>query len=398
VVAAQSKAFENLSGNPVRSWTRIDGVDFLRALAIFYVLLNHVSMRLLFAHVPYTAGLPHQLVTSLVWQGQRGVQIFFAVSGFLITSTTIKRWGTLSKVQPRDFYLIRFARIAPLLLTLLAVLSLLHALHLKNFTVSKDVGGLGNALFAALTFHVGLLEATKGYLPANWDILWSLSVEEVFYLFFPLACRFLGRGKGLVLFLVIFVALGPFARTIFTHGNPVWREYSYLGGMDAIALGCLTALFVSRRPLSRAAVFAFLGLGLSLLVFCLGFEAQLERLGLYRTGLDMTIVAVGACMIIAVAAQTKWQAPRILSPLLAYGRRSYEIYIMHMFVVFACFNVFVKAGKPLALVPVLFVVVILLVGVLGELVARFYSEPANRWLRIRFGDGPKTLGSAIEKG
>ncbi len=178
--------------NTVPNWTRVDGIDCLRALAIFYVLLNHVNMRLLFAHVPYTAGLPHQLVTSLVWQGQRGVQIFFAVSGFLITSTSIKRWGTLSKVRPREFYLIRFARIAPLLLVLLVILSLLHAFHLKNFTVSNEVGGLGNALFAALTLHVGYLEATKGYLPANWDILWSLSVEEMFYLFFPLACILLG--------------------------------------------------------------------------------------------------------------------------------------------------------------------------------------------------------------
>lgn len=351
-------------------------------------------MRLLFAHLPYTAGLPHQLVTSLVWQGQRGVQIFFAVSGFLITSTAVIRWGTPAKVRPRDFYRIRLARIAPLLLTLLAVLSLLHALHLKNFTISDEMGGLGRALFAALTFHVGYLEATRGYLPANWDILWSLSVEETFYLFFPIACVLLGRGNRLALLLITFVVLGPFARTIFTHGNPVWREYSYLGGMDAIALGCLTALFVSRRPLSRRVILAYVGIGLTLMVFCLGFEAQLEWLGLGKTGMDMTILAIGACMLIAAAAETKWQAPRIFNPLLAYGRRSYEIYLTHMFVVFACFSLFVYAGKPVRLVPLLFFVVIVLSGLLGELVARFYSEPANRWLRARFGVGSKTLGSA----
>ena len=191
------------SGIQAPSWTRIDGVDCLRALAILYVLLNHVNMRLLFAHVPYTAGLPHQLVTSLVWQGQQGVQIFFAVSGFLITSTTIKRWGTLSEVRPGAFYLIRFARIAPLLLMLLAVLSVLHGFHVKNFIVSPEVGGLGSALVAALTFRVGLLEATRGYLPGNWDILWSLSVEETFYFFFPLICRLFGRGRPLIAILCI---------------------------------------------------------------------------------------------------------------------------------------------------------------------------------------------------
>ena len=382
-------------GVPARSWKRIDGVDCLRALAILYVLLNHVNMRLLLAHVPYTAGLPHQLVTSLVWQGQRGVQIFFAVSGFLIASTTIKRWGMLSKTRPGAFYLIRFARIAPLLLTLLAVLSVLHAFHVKNFTVSPEVGGLGSALVAALTFRVGLLEATKGYLPGNWDILWSLSVEETFYFFFPLACRFLGRGKGLVLLLVTFVVLGPFGRTILTHGNPVWQEYSYLGSMDAIALGCLTALLVSRRSLPRRVVFALVGVGLALLVFCLCFEPQMEKLGLEKTGLGMSILAVGACMLMAAASETRWRVAGIFSPLLAYGRRSYEVYLTHMFVVFACFNLFLWAGKPLWLVLPLFLTVIVLSGVLGELVARFFSDPANRWLRARFASRARSAGSLL---
>ena len=62
-----------------RSWTRLDGVDLLRGLAIFFVLMNHVNMRLLFAHVAYTKGLPSQIVSSLVWNGQYGVQIFSRV-------------------------------------------------------------------------------------------------------------------------------------------------------------------------------------------------------------------------------------------------------------------------------------------------------------------------------
>ncbi len=242
-----------LSRNPERSWTRLDGIDLLRALAIFFVLMNHVNMRLLFAKVPYTRGLPKQLVSSLVWNGQFGVQIFFAVSGFLITSTSLRRWGSLSRVSVRDFYLLRFARIAPLLLLLLGVLSVFHAAHLHDFIVPAKTGGLGRALIAALTFHVNVLEARRGYLPGNWDILWSLSVEEMFYLFFPLICPLArSRGNSLSRFFSPFVVLGPLGRTVLAHGNEVWQEYSYLGGMDAIALGCLTALFVARRRLSRA--------------------------------------------------------------------------------------------------------------------------------------------------
>jgi peptidoglycan/LPS O-acetylase OafA/YrhL len=384
------------SARPIRSWTRIDGVDLLRGLAIFLVLMNHVNMRLLFAGVPYTRGLPHQLVSSLVWNGQRGVQMFFAISGFLITSTALRRWNSLKAIGIGDFYRLRFARIGPLLLALLAVLSVLHLAHVENFVVSSKTGGLGRALIAALTFHVNVLEARRRYLPGNWDILWSLSVEEVFYLFFPLVCRLAGRRKLLILILAGFVVLGPFARAMFAQGNEVWREYSYLGGMDAIALGCLTAIVLSRRQLSRRAVWMAGGIGLALLIFSLGFTRLAEEWGLYRSGLDMSIVALGTCIFIAAAATAQWRSPRLLSPLAKLGQRSYEVYLTHMFVVFALFAVFVRMGKPMIGVPALFITVIVIAGLLGELVARFYSEPMNRLLRRRWHDGPDALGSVIE--
>lgn len=262
--------------NSGRRPQRLDGVDLLRGLAIFFVLMNHVNMRLLIAKVPYTAGLPHQLVSSLVWNGQPGVQIFFAVSGFLITSTSLRRWGSLQKVSLSGFYVMRFARIAPLLLLLLGVLCVLHFAGLPHFVVSAKTGGLGRALFAALTFHVNVLEARRGYLPGNWDILWSLSVEEMFYLFFPLVARLFGRGRLFVALLLGFIVLGPFARTVFTHGNEVWKEYSYLGGMDAIAMGCLTALLMKRFHFSRVVLWTMDITGTVLLIFSLCFSLQAE--------------------------------------------------------------------------------------------------------------------------
>jgi peptidoglycan/LPS O-acetylase OafA/YrhL len=383
---------------PIASATngRIDGIDILRGLAIFFVLMNHVNIRLLIARVPYTNGLPDQLVSSLVWNGQLGVQIFFAVSGFLITSTTIRRWGSLSRVSVRGFYLMRFARIAPLLLLLLTVHSILHIAQFKDFVVSSKTGGLAQALFAALTFHVNVLEAKRGYLPGSWDILWSLSVEEVFYLFFPLVARLFGRGKMLIVLLIGFVALGPFARTVLTHGNEIWKEYSYLGGMDAIALGCLTALLVSRFRFSRLILWILGALGTSLLVFCLVFSLRAEAWGLDRIGLDMTILALGTCMIAATAAKIKWKSAHVLYPFLTLGRRSYEVYLTHMFVVFALFQLFVLAGKPMGAVLPLFIVVVVIAGLLGEVVARLYSEPLNRFIRDRWGNRPSGVGSLVE--
>jgi peptidoglycan/LPS O-acetylase OafA/YrhL len=374
---------------PLNSWKRLDGIDLLRGLAIFFVIMNHLNIRLLGAKVLYTKFLPAQLVHILVWNAQLGVQMFFAVSGFLITSITIRRWGSLSQVRLRGFYLFRFARIAPLLLLLLAVLCSLHFAHVHNYVVTAKTGGVGRALLAALTFHVNELEIHRGYLPGNWDILWSLSVEEMFYLFFPLVCllfaggRLFGRGKIFIGILFVFVVLGPFGRTVFAHHSEIAQEYSYLGGMEGIALGCLTAVIVSHRRFSRLAV-RFLGIGGGAIVATsLIFSWQAYRGWLGSTGLNFTLLGVGTCMFIAATTQTQWRSPHILSPLLLIGRYSYEVYLTHMFVVFTFFGLFLDGGKPMRFVPELFIATILIAGVLGASVAHFYSEPMNRYLRNR---------------
>ena len=361
---------------------RLDAVDLLRGLAIFFVLMNHVNMRLLLAGVPYAAHIPSPL-KFLIWDGQRGVQIFFAISGFLINSTTLRRWHPLSQVSLRGFYLMRFARIIPLLFLLLFTLTALHLAHLHDFIVSQQTGGLPRALLAALTLHINVLEAHRGYLPGNWDILWSLSIEEMFYLFFPVLARLFGRGKFFIILLLTFVVLGPFARTTWSHGNETWQEYSYLGGMDAIALGCLTALLLDRYQFPRRARRVMLILGTLLLIFTLCFLQAVVPLGLAATGLDMTVIALGTCLIMAAVARANWHAPRALSPLRNLGQRSYEIYLTHMFVVFALFNLFVLAGKPMFAVIPLFVAVIVIAAILGEVVARSYSEPLNSAIRTR---------------
>jgi peptidoglycan/LPS O-acetylase OafA/YrhL len=367
----------------------------LRGLAIFFVLMNHVNMRLLIAKIPYTAKIPVLLVPSLVWNGQFGVQIFFAVSGFLITSTTLRRWGSLATVNVGDFYRLRFARIAPLFILVLAVLSLLHAAQFKDFVVKPKTGGLGRALVAALTFHINVLEANRGYLPGSWDVLWSLSVEEMFYLFFPVISRMFGAGKLFVVFLLSLIFLGPFGRTVFTHGNEIWSEKSYLGSMDAIALGCLTALIASRTRFSSPVLRILAVGGMAVVTLVLGVSNRVYSTVIGRSGLEMTILAVGTCMIIIAAAQTQWTSPRILAPALSLGRNSYEVYLLHMFVVFTFFDLFVSVGKPMAAVPILFVAVTLLSGALGAVAARFYSEPMNRLLRKR--SSRCDLGSVIEE-
>lgn len=378
-----------------RTWQRLDGIDLLRGIAIGLVLLNHVNMRLVIGHIAYGKALAAPLLAMLVWNAQRGVQMFFAISGYLITATSLRRWGRLGEVRVLDFYRLRFARIAPLLLLVLLALTALDRLHVGDYTVATRTGGLGTALLAALTFRVNVLEARHGYLPGSWDVLWSLSVEETFYFFFPLLCRLVGGRKRLfIAVMLIFVALGPVARAFLTRGNEVWHEYSYLGGMDAIAFGCLTALALSATQLGRRErwLAGLLGAG------ALSCSLALPIGTLERAGLKMSLVALGTCLILAMLQETGWRAPPLLRPLTRLGERSYEIYLTHMFVVFALFHVFVRAGKPADAVPWLFAAVILLAGIAGALTARLYSEPLNRLLRSRWQRTRVRLQAAVAAG
>ncbi|MGD0733073.1 MAG: acyltransferase [Terracidiphilus sp.] len=367
---------------------RFDGIDVLRGYSIIAVVLLHGQLRLLYNNSISIENLvPHWLFPILFGNGD-GVTVFFAVSGFLITLTSIRRFGSLAKMRAAVFYRIRFARIAPLLLLLLAVLSLLHIVHANGFRIPSTCATLPRALIAALTFHVNWLEAAHGYLPANWDVLWSLSIEEMFYLFFPLACVLLLRWRrGMLLLaglLLCFAVMGPFARTVWTT-NPTWRNHSYLGGMSGIALGCLTALLIDRlqragriEPNARSLWVMLIGGALLMLPIVLMPGWIGVRL-LSHSGLEETVISLGACLVI-MATVLRGRKGRAWSvPVRWFGRHSYEVYLTHEFVVVwvTALYVRVQRGSPLVWIAA----ELALCAPLGAAVARWYSEPMNRLLR-----------------
>jgi peptidoglycan/LPS O-acetylase OafA/YrhL len=374
------------AGNPGR---RFDTVDVLRGISILMVILLHSWIRLHSVWKTLGARLPPWLEHLVFRNGDNGVTIFFAVSGFLITYTSLRRFGSLSQMRPLHFYRIRFARIAPLLLLLLAVLSVLDLLHVEGFIIDTKRESLPGALFSALTFHLNWYEAQHGYLPANWDILWSLSVEEMFYLFFPLLCVGLLRWRrgwwGLLAMLMAFVAMGPFARAFWTS-NPIWQDDTYLGGTDAIAMGCLTAMLVARCERwrrSRTALIALQALGALLIFWVLlsptwpWIRPLMRWIG--RNGIDGSILPLGACLVIFGSVLSARPGRTWTAPLRWFGRHSYEVYLTHEFVVVWMSAAFLrsKAGPLWWWV----VGIVLLTAPLGWLVARFYAEPMNRSLR-----------------
>ena len=156
---------------------RIEMIDLIRGFSILLVILRHCAI-----HLPLDPSLLSlQWVKWLLCSGYYGVMVFFVVSGFLITTNCLRRWSKLQSINISQFYLMRFSRIIPCLAALLVVLSILHLIRLTGFTIKNT--SLQQALFSALTFQINWLEAKIGYLPENWDVLWSLSVEEIFYIF-----------------------------------------------------------------------------------------------------------------------------------------------------------------------------------------------------------------------
>jgi peptidoglycan/LPS O-acetylase OafA/YrhL len=340
---------------------RVEGIDFLRGLSILGVLLLHLKN----AVPSLLEVVPQGFRTVVFWNGATGVVVFFAVSGFLITSNCLRRWGDLRRVEPLAFYRFRFARIGPCLLAILAVSAALHLLQVRGFVIQPT--SLPRALFAALTFHLNWLEAKVGYLPGNWNVLWSLSVEEAFYVLFPLLC--VGLKRGIVPLLVAFVVIGPFDR-VANLNERIWGDESYLSGTDAIALGCLAALVAPRVPARALRVLQVLGT--ACLVLVMGLKTQTAQLGLYKTGLDGTLLGAGAAMLCIAFQRIGSKGLPVFAPLRWLGRASYEVYLTHMFVMLgmASFVFPGRAGVALGLC-----------ALLGWGFMRFYSEPLNARLR-----------------
>lgn len=358
------------------STRRLESVDCLRGVCAFLVVIHHINLRIKFNKSFFGALLPDDLNRALFWTGSYSVKVFFVVSGFLITSTILARWGSLGKIDCRAFYRLRFARIAPCLLGLLAILSVLHLAGATGFAINPKRTTLPRALFAALTFHVNWLETKVGYLPANWDVLWSLSIEEAFYLLYPLLCRYLKARFLFAIALALLIA-GPFFRSVLAP-NEMATDYGYLANMDCIALGCLTAIFAPRLRAWRGKAEIAGWIGLALVVF-------LRRLVLpkafFSAGLDVTVLSIAAALALLGAGGLP-RIPMILTaPFRWFGRSSYEIYLTHSFIVILGSQWFAAHKIPIEYAPAWFAGSVAAAGLLGFAVAHWYSEPLNRKLR-----------------
>jgi peptidoglycan/LPS O-acetylase OafA/YrhL len=371
------------------------GIDLLRGLSIVLVVIHHTALRIPLDQGVLADWLPSRVLDGIQYNGFESVFLFFVISDFLITSNSLARWGSLAAIDARAFYRRRAGRILPCLLVLVAVLCALALSGLRHYTLERPGQTLAGAALSALGLCLNVYEARTGDLPAGWDVLWSLSIEEVFYLAFPVVGLLLGRTRLLVPALLVLALSIPAVGTGIHH-DEIWSEKNYLQGMAAIATGVLAAVLVRRWPAVQPSTVrwtAALGIVGLLAVYFAGHE--LWHSLRFKTMLVLTFSAAALVVASHWRARTTATSPAPgLGWLRSFGRLSYEIYLTHMFVVWLVVDRFEAAGGNLRLGVAWYGPVLAGAWALGWLVARFISVPLAR---AGVSRAPKPVGDLANR-
>jgi peptidoglycan/LPS O-acetylase OafA/YrhL len=194
----------------------VPSLDGLRAISIAFVLIAHLIAS---GHV--SGGL-----SRLGKLGEFGVRIFFVISGYLITSILLAELRRRATISLPRFYFRRMLRLFPASYFYILVIAVLAAKHL----ISLDRWDLTAAVTYTMNYH----EVRR------WSLghLWSLAVEEQFYLLWPLILRTLGQLRSVRL-LIALVVVAPFLRLASPYVGPA---FNFLVWSDALATGCLLAI------------------------------------------------------------------------------------------------------------------------------------------------------------
>ncbi|MBN3851795.1 acyltransferase [Paraburkholderia sp. Ac-20340] len=372
-------------GGVIRGETRQAGyggrngqIDIMRGIAILLVLFHHFNIAYRLDDTALARAIGWDAVRAVARNGNYGVTMFFVISGYLITTNALKRWNDLRNIELRAFYVLRIARIAPALVLLLVVVNSLAwagiPIFMNHAQQGEPVLSFWLVNLASLTFWMNVLIGAHGWVNYALGVLWSLSVEEVFYLSFPLLCLVLRREAWLFAVWAAFIVIGPLYR-LGHQGEEEQFLYAYFACFDGIATGCCAAL-LARRRLSGGRAQSALRWGVIVLMIWLYLGWPISQSNVF----GVTAIASGTAVLLLTARDKSagWLGFSWL------GRLSYELYLFHLIVLGLLRTFFVPALATAESKLILLAVYLLCSAIVSMAIARFYAEPLNRGIRRWF--------------
>lgn len=312
---------------------RLDGrrfyhpeLDILRFFAFFLVFLHHAV-----PHAPafWTRyGVPNplaQVVAGVGALGAFGVDVFFALSAYLITELLLREKTLIGDLDLKSFYLRRVLRIWPLYFFFLALAGVLTIV-----LPGQKIGWQAALAFLFLGGNWWIV--LRGFPSSVIFPLWSVSIEEQFYLFWPPLVRKL-RASHMAALAFTMVALAWLVRAYLgTHGateTQVWCNT--LARLDPIAAGILVAVFLRGETpeFSAQKRVAMIGFGVACLAMAGNFwNIKADPLTTHRILAGYPVVAIGAAaLLLGVLSSAKLLSKSVLVYL---GKISYGLYVYHV--------------------------------------------------------------------
>lgn len=365
----------------------LPGLDGIRALAVLGVLLYHADL-------------------GWIRGGFLGVDVFFVLSGFLITSLILEELDRTDRVDFRRFYLGRARRLLPALLLMLVVVGVVVALWYRDAAYQFARDSLASAFYVNNWWYIATdlsyFEAIGR--PPLLTHLWSLAVEEQFYLVWPFLAflvyrRFRRRGVAIFALILALVSTAWMITMSVSQGFPDFADPSraYFG-TDSHAMGLLigAALATFWRPgrmsatVSTGARSLITGIGVLALLVVIGFFLFVGEYTpwMYRGG--FLALAVIVAVLIAAASHPASPLGRYLGtqPWRYLGQRSYGLYLWH-------WPIFMLT-RPALDIPLdgawLLVLRLALTIAVAELSFRFLEMPIRRGVIARWWRGAKAAG------
>jgi peptidoglycan/LPS O-acetylase OafA/YrhL len=336
-------------------------IDGLRAIAVLSVLAFHF-------------GAP-------IRGGFTGVDVFFVISGFLITQVLAAEIssGTFSILS---FYDRRMRRILPALLTMLVVVLLAGRLMLSPGDYAALARSTAAAGFGVSNFF---FHANTGYFDQAADLMpllhtWSLAVEEQFYVVWPLLLLLVAAaGSRIVVAATLgaIVLVGCIGSIIYFQFEPKTAFYMALPRAWELALGALL-VFLPPLPRSVGEIAAVVGLVLITIGFSVSPDKFPGRFALYP--------CVGAALLIWPRDQVTVSG-RLLGWLAPIGLISYSLYLWH-WPVWVYFRIYINNGQPTAVEAAALAAVSIVLAMLSY---RYVEQPfrRKRW------DAPRTVSTGL---